>query len=363
MINMIKTIFPKMRKLDYGEVFHKAPHHAFLICCFVFHYIYLHLLKFYATNILKRNNFIIISFVEHFGDIVAAEPISRYVKSQYSNSYLVWVVRNRYLELTKHNPYIDKSLVVCCLTESFILEKSKVFDVFLNLHFSDRICLKCDKKLPRLSGDARITFKNYYNKGNLLTCFCRAAGLSPISEGPKVYIPQSCREKIDQFHLPTEFIVIHCKSNEAVRDWTLDGWNSLILKIKEHHDIKVVEVGTASNGTSVDIDLCGRLSILETAEVIRRSVLFVGIDSGPAHLANASSIPGVILIGEFFGFKNYMPYSGRYAEGRDVDLVYEDGPTKHISVERVYECVDRRLSFHAMKPGASFFEKRAVEFE
>ena len=62
--------------------------------------------------------------------------------------------------------------------------------------------------------------------------------------------------------------------------------------------------------------MAGMLSILETAEVIRRAELFVGIDSGPAHLANAVATPGVILIGQYNAFKRFMPYSGLYATER-----------------------------------------------
>ena len=42
-------------------------------------------------------------------------------------------------------------------------------------------------------------------------------------------------------------------------------------------------------------NLCGQTGIAESAEIIRRATLFIGIDSGPSHLANAVKTPGVIL--------------------------------------------------------------------
>jgi heptosyltransferase-3 len=58
------------------------------------------------------------------------------------------------------------------------------------------------------------------------------------------------------------------------------------------------------------IDLCGKLSPIETAEVIARAEAFVGVESGPAHLANAVRTPSVILMGRYKSFGHYMPYTG-----------------------------------------------------
>ncbi|MCP6657752.1 hypothetical protein NL521_27855, partial [Klebsiella pneumoniae] len=91
-------------------------------------------------------------------------------------------------------------------------------------------------------------------------------------------------------------------------------------------DIKVIEVGLQSDlGRSQSehyIDLCGKLSLLETAEVIRGSKLFVGIDSGPAHIANAVGTYGIILLGQYRAFNCYQPYSGAFADGSMASVIY-----------------------------------------
>ncbi len=91
----------------------------------------------------------------------------------------------------------------------------------------------------------------------------------------------------------------------------------------------------AAPATARVLNLCGRLSILETAEVIRRSALFIGIDSGPAHLANAVGTPGVILLGDFLGFRRYMPYSGGYKNGTNGRIVYADRTVRNIPADAV----------------------------
>jgi heptosyltransferase III len=119
----------------------------------------------------------------------------------------------------------------------------------------------------------------------------------------------------------------------------------------------VLEVGISPLVVRTDEDrarsLCGRLSILETAEVIRRAALYVGIDSGPAHLANAVAAPAVILLGRFFGFARYRPFSGGYADGSratllhaaglNADGLHADGFTAALTVDEVFAAVMARV--------------------
>jgi heptosyltransferase-3 len=85
---------------------------------------------------------------------------------------------------------------------------------------------------------------------------------------------------------------------------------------------------------------------MQTAEVIRRAALFIGIDSGPAHLANATGTPGIILLGRHAGFESYTPYSAGYADGTLADLVRCDGPAANIEVESVIARVSKRLAIN-----------------
>ena len=87
------------------------------------------------------------------------------------------------------------------------------------------------------------------------------------------------------------------------KDWQTGLWNGLIDHIYAMRGLRVVELGLRSplgrNDDESYRDLCGQTSIAEMAEIIRRAALFIGIDSGPAHLANAVKIPGVILLGRY----------------------------------------------------------------
>lgn len=94
-------------------------------------------------------------------------------------------------------------------------------------------------------------------------------------------------------------------------------------------------------------DLTGTLSILESAEVIRRSSLFIGLDSGPAHLANAVRTPTVLLYPNRWNFpqavfRDYNIYCGYFATEGGANIVR--GQTMdQITPAAVYQAVCQQM--------------------
>ena len=291
---------------------------------------------------------VVIALTEHFGDIVAAEPITRFVRREHPDAHVSWVVRGPYRELIDTNPNVDATVVVGCLGEWCHLARSGAFGDarVLDLHVHGRDCPKCHQAVQQTPGRRDIDVTNYYRHGNLLEIFCRSAGLPVLSDGPHVYIPDSARSAVDALRLPSRFAAIHCTSNQDVRDWDAGKWPRLVGLLGSA-GVPVVEVGTravvAAPGANHYRDLCGSLSLLETAEVIRRAGVFIGVDSGPAHLANAVGTYGVILLGHYRSYKWYMPYSGRYADGSNAHVIHADAPASAIPVEQVFTIVEERL--------------------
>ncbi len=290
---------------------------------------------------------IVIGLLEHLGDIVAAEPVARFLRREYPHAYLVWAVKHNYRELVEHHPHLDAVLPLGCLTEWIHLARSRAFDRVVDLQLQGRECAICRLPLEKPEGDRGVTFGSYYALGNLLQAFCLAAGLPVQDEAPCVYIPRRVRARVDTLDLPPSYAVVHCTSNQHERDWSTAKWRELAEAIVASTHLQVVEVGLHSLlGDSLRgcVDLCGTLSILETAEVIRRADVFIGIDSGPAHLANAVGTYGIVLLGDYGPFTRYRPYSGGYGDGSNVEILYaEKGPAATIPVQRVLEAVHAGL--------------------
>src|SRR5260221_8927066 len=122
---------------------------------------------------------------------------------------------------------------------------------------------------------------------------------------------------------------MHCEASQELRNGTSSKWQDLADWVADTLGIDVVEVGTRATikcSSQKHHGLCGRLTLLQTAEVIRNASLYVGIDSGPAHLANAVGTRGVLIFGKYQCFDRYMPYSGRFADEQHCAILFADGP-------------------------------------
>ena len=309
----------------------------------------LHRARWRWKRLREKRPMVLVGMVEHLGDVVAAEPVARYLREQHPEARVVWAVRDSYRELIDSNPHIDEALPVGCLTEWLGLRESHAFDWVVELQIPGRACERCQ---VTLAGDAQghgITLANYYHHGNLLRIFCAVAGLPPLDGGPQVYIPPVVRERVNSLGLPSSFVAIHCTSNQPERDWTAPRWRELVEQLVASGS-PVVEVGLRPVVEGMGLgytNLCGTLSILQTAEVIRRARAFVGIDSGPAHLANAVGTPGVILLGHYGPYRRRMPYSGPYADGSNATVVQWEGPSAEIPIERVLAALQGRMAKEA----------------
>jgi ADP-heptose:LPS heptosyltransferase len=101
-------------------------------------------------------------------------------------------------------------------------------------------------------------------------------------------------------------IAAHVGAGTAAKQWPADHWRELIARLVVRLGAEVVLVGGRGERTiarrildpspySGVIDWTGQLGVGELAAVIEQSDLFVGADSGPAHLAAAVGTPAVVL--------------------------------------------------------------------
>ncbi len=298
------------------------------------------LIKIFLGIIKNNNKIIVISKVIHLGDIVACEPVAEQYRIKYPEAFIIWCVEKKYRELIDSNPVIDYTLAVKCTTEWLLFVKLNIFDSVVDLHIENRFCHLCGIFLKKKDGSNGVDFDNYYHSGSLINVFCKAANIDVPMIAPKVYINRKVYDGLEKYDLSDPYVVIHCLSNESCRDWTIKKWRELLRRFNARKpDIKIVEVGLSPllNDGSLRhyLDLCGELSILETAALIKRGSVFIGVDSGPAHLANAVDSRSVILLGKYRSFKRYMPYAGFFDKSDLVRILRSDGPAADLSVDAV----------------------------
>lgn len=286
---------------------------------------------------------------EHFGDIVACEPLSRELKKKYPNSRIYWIVRKPYRELLDFNPNIDVVVEEYSVLYSMLLIKKYPFDILHNCHLSGlRRYNYLRKTLQNPHAiSLNILTDNYFNHGNILEVFAKVGGLPILKEVPKIYIPESVITAVDKLKLPQKFIVMHCHSNYSPKDWQVYYWEKLALDLLANFDYSVIEIGLKSTlniNQKGYTNLCGKLSLLETAEVIKRADFFVGIDSGPAHFANAVGTYGFLLFGKLGDFNHYMPYSGEYEAKTNAKFIVKEGqPCSELDYDEVWNVISERV--------------------
>lgn len=297
--------------------------------------------------LFSRKPVVLVALTEHMGDIVAAEPLSRRARAAFPDAHLRWVARAPYAPLVRHYPALDGAVPVACLTEWLLLWHSGAADVVWDLHLAGRFCPRCRVLVEKEGKAATATFDNYFHLGCLLAVQSISAGLDPMDAAPVLPPDRDAACSVDALGLPPRFVVVHCAANDATRDWTREGWAVLVRHVTDTLGLAVVEVGLVPTAVEQDTDrlrgLCGVLSIMQTAEVIRRAELFIGVESGPAHLANAVGTQGVVLVGHLYGFTDRMPYSGPYATGEAATIVRADGPLASLPTGPVIDAVNARL--------------------
>jgi ADP-heptose:LPS heptosyltransferase len=102
------------------------------------------------------------------------------------------------------------------------------------------------------------------------------------------------------------FIAVAIASKADVKDWPEASWRELLPRLAaDHPGHGLALIGAAEDSSRArrlvdawpgpSLDLCGRLSPRESGVVLGQARLFVGVDSGPMHLAAAAGTPVVAL--------------------------------------------------------------------
>ena len=146
-------------------------------------------------------------------------------------------------------------------------------------------------------------------------------------------IPEPVQHRVDdllaQKGLDGPFAVVHPGTARLEKYWKADRWAEVIRECSdggrqlscvitggtdpdETRHLDEIIAHLKSTGSNAPLVLAGQLSLLETAAVIRRATLALGVDTAAMHLASAFQIPQVVL----FGPTNPFHWRPRHPEAR-----------------------------------------------
>ncbi len=128
---------------------------------------------------------------------------------------------------------------------------------------------------------------------HFLHAYQQVAGIPVCDEYPRLYLTEAEKERFA--HLPP-YAVIHLETTSSWNHRQVYGidWQEIVDYL---HSMGVTPYFIARNPTTeqlpyfIDVDVRGMMSLLYHAR------LFIGIDSGPSHLAASLRVPSVIFFG------------------------------------------------------------------
>lgn len=286
-----------------------------------------------------------VSCVESFGDIVACEPIARWLRQAAPKCKIHWIVKKQYHDLVAFNPNIDEVIDIDCLSDTMDIceEKSKnKNNIIIDCHYDGRWDVKTGR-IHRNPNNPQVNEKTYFNYGSILETFCLSAGMPALKDAPVFHL----KKKVTiSTNLPQKYIVMHCKSAETIKDWSDERWNTLASDlIKQGFDI--VEIGmqkTLKLNSRKYHDCTDITDFQQLAKIISNATLFTSVDSGFAHIANCYNVPSCIIMGKYKTFDNPMPYTGFLYENKDKYIIYANqAPASTISEQDVLDNILKTL--------------------
>ena len=286
-----------------------------------------------------RKVFLCIAMDGDLGDMVASEPILHRLNQKFKHAHITWIANKKHFPVYENHPLVDQLVDQKYTLLSYLLQKSNPFHHDFNLHLSGfRTDAMAGVSIVNPKADLLgITLSNYYDHHNLLEIALMLSDLAIEDAQPQIYLDDL------PYNTPFEkpYWVIHCKSNAGFRDWTDENWHHLLTKIMDTWNVYIIEIGHVNplNFTHENfISLVGQTSLSETMKIIKGASFFLGLDSGPTHIANACMVPGLILNGEFLNFKTYMSYSGMYKNSQKVKVLFnESGMAKDLPFDTVWK--------------------------
>lgn len=289
--------------------------------------VFLPLFNFLARR--KKNDgalrVLIIPHLTRVGDLVAVTPAIRAIKQSYPKSFVAVVVGKKLVGLLKENPMVDEMLICRSNNISGLLQK--VFRLGFNWSFnfsgtsfgtllsiygaiSNRAKLiKEERLLGEIFTDAlnnfRFLYKNHTDPILHYLAMLNPLGIESLNTKKDVFVSEVGGLKAKKFE---GFLVgISVSAGNKVKEWGDEKFKELAVKISQKYGAKIVFVGSQPDEARIlkiieDLDkekflIATDFSLEELPSLIKKLNLYIAVDTGPIHIADALRVPFVDIVG------------------------------------------------------------------
>lgn len=329
---------------------------------------------------------LLVIIVARIGDTLLATPAIRALAARYPTARITVLAHPQRMALLRHLPFIDE---LAPITKQRALWRGhltglfgKPFDAAV-VFGNDRPLQEYAKRVSRLvvievsedpmpGGDWLSVSSPSESEHAVLHRLRWVAALDASPAGRNLAYVATTEERNEAKavlsglsvveDVPVRWLGIQLQSfpTKAYRDWPADHFRSLLERLLPAvPDLRVVVFGDGASVSAAQalatafpgkvFSLAGRLTLRQTAAVMSHLCAYLGVDTGPTHLAGALGIPVVALY--------HCKHPGRYLAPLDhpeLTMIEhpategECGPQQsmaEISVDQVFDAVVARLSF------------------
>jgi heptosyltransferase-2 len=280
---------------------------------------------------------ILVRTPNHMGDCVMALPMINEVREAYPGSSVTLLVPESLADLFEANPAIDGVIRIPTAHVHGMIAVMKIKELvtpfgfelcyILPPSFGAAAAFKLagiKERIGYIADGRRLLLSRPFALPAPLNCqhrsrtyfdlLCRATGQDIEFQPPKLVLNEADDRKAEDVLAgfgvdPADrYAVISHRAVAESRRWGIANYTELARRLVHGFNLKIVLIGSTSDvrdgdeivtavGAKNVLNLAGKTRLRESAAVLANAVLFVGNDSGPAHLAAAVGVPVVVLSG------------------------------------------------------------------
>ncbi|OQY09771.1 MAG: lipopolysaccharide heptosyltransferase II [Fusobacteriia bacterium 4572_132] len=283
---------------------------------------------------------ILIIHTAFIGDIVLSTPLIRAIKEKYKNSEIYYLTTPSGKAILKNNPNLKKIISydkngkdkgIKKLFDLIKVIKEERFDIAIIPHRYLKSSLiafggKIKERIgySNSEGQMLLTDKIKYQKNihevQRLLSLIEEKNVSIKKNKIELYPGKKEIKKVDEiwkkYNLKgNKVIIIAPGSKWFTKMWPIEYYNELIKKLIQDENNKVILVGGNDEKDlkliqdEKILNLIGKTSLLELAELLKKSDLLVGNDSSPLHIASAFNTKIIAMFGATTKSLGFYPWS------------------------------------------------------
>lgn len=275
----------------------------------------------YRCERLNVNKILLIT-LSNIGDVILTTPTLKALNLSYPNAKIDLVCDKRSAELFEYCPYVDHVFIK--EKNSGITSNLRFVLALRNTVYDIAVDLRTDVLLKFVRAKQKFCKLPNHKSLHLHSAEKHFSAIKAVSTVPIPTTTLWASPVIEQKIQSLIFSIKHKRilalglgANFDGKIWPVQSYAELSQKLAQYFDV-VVLLGSAkekflsaqfmAQSTSPTLDFCGKLTLIETFELLRNVAYFAGNDSGLGHLASAANIPTFTIFGPGSPSR-YLPWS------------------------------------------------------